>query len=267
VTLLDGKVAVVAGAGMGLGRATALTLAREGAQVVVAARRSDRVEAIARQVEQAGGSVVAVTADVSSRDDCRRLAEITRTTFGAIDILVANAAHPGRTGPLLSLDDDDLLRPLEVNLLGTLNVVREVEPTMRDGGGGCIVLVGSLVGVRVVDDFGAYAVSKAALLHAGRYLARELGPRNIRVNTILPGTIAGRAADLYLESMAANDTASVDEVRSALLGQTSLGRLPTPTEVAGSILYLASNLSSGMTGQSFAVSCGQWDAYAQPVPL
>jgi NAD(P)-dependent dehydrogenase (short-subunit alcohol dehydrogenase family) len=267
MTLLDGKVAVVAGAGMGLGRATALTLAREGARVVVAARRTDRVEAIARQVEEAGGSVVAVTADVSSREDCRRLAQAAETAFGGIDILVANAAHPGRTGPLLSLDDDDLLRPLEVNLLGSLNIVREVEPMMRDGGGGCVVLVGSLVGVRVVDDFGAYAVSKAALLHAGRYLARELGPMNIRVNSVLPGTIAGRAADLYLQSMAEGGPTSVDEVRSGLLAQTSLGRLPTPEEVAGSILYLVSDLSSGMTGQGFAVSCGQWDAYAQPVPL
>lgn len=265
--LLEGKVAVVAGAGMGLGRSTALALAGEGARVVVAARRTDRVDAIAREVEDLGGTVLAVTADVASRDDCERLAATAVEAFGVIDVLVANAAHPGTSGPLLSLDDEDILRPLVVNLLGTLNAVRAVEPVMRAGGGGCVVLVGSLAGARVLDGFGAYAVSKAALLHAGSYLARELGPANIRVNTVLPGTILGRSVDHYHKELAARGSLTIEEIRAAAMADTSLGRLPTPAEVAGSILFLASHLSSPVTGQSLPVSCGQWDAYGELIPL
>ena len=257
--LLDGRRAVVTGVGIGLGRDIAIALVEAGAEVVIAARSADRLGRIAGEISSGGHVCAAVAADVTDRVSCAELVSAAQSLIGGIDILVTNAAHGGGTSDV-SEDICELRAAMEVNLYGTLNTIQAVVPVMRSGGGGSIVVVNTMLALKVMPGFGSYAVSKAALLHATRHLAFELGESGIRVNSVLPGAISGKALDRYYEQLARVRRATATEVRADAVADTALGYIPTSSDIAGTVVYLCSDLARPVTGQAIGVNAGQWEA-------
>jgi NAD(P)-dependent dehydrogenase (short-subunit alcohol dehydrogenase family) len=255
--LLAGRVAIVSGIGPGLGREVARALAREGADLALAARRAASLSELAAELRAAGRRVLEVPTDITRPEDCARLVARTRTELGGIDVLVNNAFDMGAMKPLADADAEDLLRPLRVNLLGTLQLTREVVPVLREQRRGSIVMINSMVVREVLPNMGPYALSKAALLTAAQGLARELGPDGIRVNSVLPGYIWGPNLQAYFAHQAAQRGVDPQQIYEETAVHTALRRLPTPGEIADAVLFLASDLSRAITGQSLDVNGGQ----------
>jgi NAD(P)-dependent dehydrogenase (short-subunit alcohol dehydrogenase family) len=254
--LIAGKVAVVSGIGPGLGRAVALALAREGADLALAARSASFLERVAAEVEALGRRALAVPTDVTRPEDCRRLVARAAEALGGIDVLVGNAYHPGTFLPIAEDDLESWRPPFEVNVLGTMRLAREVVPVMRRRGGGSIVVVNSMIVRRPLATMGGYAASKAALLAATQTLAREVGPHGIRVNSVVPGYIWGPTLEGYFAAQAEARGVDPREVYDAVAREIALGRIPTPEEVAGAVVFLASDLARAVTGQSLDVNGG-----------
>jgi NAD(P)-dependent dehydrogenase (short-subunit alcohol dehydrogenase family) len=254
--LLEDRVAIVSGIGPGLGRDVALAFAREGARLVLAARTAARLEAVAKEVEALGARALCVPTDISRREDCERLVERARAECGRIDVLVNNAFHPGSfLGPAAS----DLARwrtPFEVNVLGTLGLTQAVIPTLREQGRGSIVMINSMVIREVLPNMVDYAASKAALMAATLGLARELGPAGIRVNAVVPGYIWGEALAGWFRHQARQRGVDPQVVYNEVAGEIALGRIPSSEEVAGAVVFFASDLSRAVTGQALDVNGG-----------
>ncbi len=256
--LLEGKVAVVSGIGPGMGREVSLALAREGADIVLGGRTAARLAEVADDVEGCGRRALSVTCDVTDPDACRVLAERAGDAFGRIDVLVNNAFSDGDFSPVLDADLDAWRRTLEVNLFGALHMTRAVVPHMEARGDGRIVMINTMSTERIQEGFGAYAASKNALKSATRTLARELGPKGIRVNGIHPGYIWGPSVEWYLRHLAGRRGTTFEEVYAEVAGETCLGYLPDAAEIAGAVVFLASDLARAVTGQSLGVNAGHW---------
>jgi NAD(P)-dependent dehydrogenase (short-subunit alcohol dehydrogenase family) len=255
-TLLRDRIAVVSGIGPGLGRDIALVFAREGAKLVLSARTESTLRSVAAEVEARGGEALAVTADVTRREDCGRLVAAARKRFGRIDVLSNNAYVAGKMAPAEELTIDDWRAPLEVNLFGNLQLTMEVVPLMKEQGGGSIVMTNSMIVRRVLPTMAAYAASKAALLTATQALARELGRYRIRLNSVLPGYIWGDTLRAYFEAQAQEEGVDPRAVYDRVAAEIALGRIPDSSEVAEAVLFFASDLSRAITGQSLDVNGG-----------
>lgn len=256
--LLKGKVAVVSGVGPGMGREVALALAREGADVVLGGRTGSRLAKVAAEVEGCGRRALSVTCDVTDEGACRSLAERAAETLGGVDILVNNAFSDGDFSTVVEADLDAWRRTMEVNLFGALHMTRAVAPHMEARGEGRIVMVNTMSTERIQSGFGAYSASKNALKSVTRTLARELGPKGIRVNGIHPGYIWGSSVEWYFNHLADQRGVTFDEVYAEVADQTCLGYLPDAAEIAGTVVFLASDLARAVTGQSLGVNAGHW---------
>lgn len=248
---LDGKVAIVTGggsggpdAGLGIGQAIAVGFAREGASVVIVDRDGDRGDSTKKEIEALGGSVTTFVGDITSAADCEASVQAAVERFGGLDILVNNAAiatHKSIT------DTDELLydQTLEVNLKGTFLACKYAVPALIDRGGGSIINIGSVAGIR---DAGtgqtAYAASKAGQIGLTIELAGSYGRDNIRVNAVLPGMIA---TPMMAKS------GRVEEVRARL---NLLGRLGDAWDVANAVVFLCSDAASYITGVTLPVDGG-----------
>jgi NAD(P)-dependent dehydrogenase (short-subunit alcohol dehydrogenase family) len=245
---LAGKVAIVTGASSGIGRATALLFAREGARVVVAARRRAELDALVDEIEAAGGRAAAVAGDVRDEACARALVETAVGRFGGLDIAFNNAGTVGPLGPVTELSPSDWREVLETNLTSAYLAARHQVPAMLAGGGGCLIFTSTFVGHTVgMPGMAAYAASKAGLLGLTRVLAAELGPQGIRVNAILPGgtdTPMGRTV------------VNTPEKRAFVESLHALKRMATPGEIAASVAYLASDAASFVTGAALLVDGG-----------
>ncbi len=255
--LFDGKVAIVSGSGPGLGKEVALGLAREGADVVVAARSADGVAKVAAKVEALGRRALPITCDVTDPDACLALAEQAVAELGGVDVLVANAYHDGDFRTVLDADLAAWRATIDVNLFGAVHMTRAVAPHMKARGGGRIVMVNTMSTERIQAGFGIYAASKAALKSITRTLALELGTDGIRVNGVHPGYIWGPQAKWYFESQATERGITPEEVYAEVAEQTSLGYIPDASEIAGVVLLLASDLARCVTGQALGANAGQ----------
>lgn len=237
---LEGTVALVTGSGQGIGRATALRLAAEGATVAVNGRKLDeRIDAV---VEACGG--VPAVADVSDPEAVDRMVVDVEKSAGPIGVLVANAAYMSM-GPLLEQDPDDWWRQIETNLSGTFYLIRSVLPHMRRLGGGRIVIVSSEWGVSGWPNATAYAASKAGLISLGKTLGRELAPENIITNVVAPGVVD----TLQLEQDARDAGVSMDEIKARYASETPVGRIGSPEEIAATVAFLAAADSAAFVGQ------------------
>ncbi|WCO65535.1 SDR family oxidoreductase [Iamia majanohamensis] len=256
--LFENKVAIVSGSGPGLGKEVALGLAREGADVVVAARRADGVAKVAAKVEALGRRALPLTCDVTDPDACQALADQAAAEMGGVDVLVANAYHDGDMRTVLDADLDAWRTTLDVNLFGAVHMTRAVAPHMKERGGGRIVMVNTMSTERIQEGFGIYAASKSALKSITRTLALELGRDGIRVNGVHPGYIWGPQVKWYFEHLAEERGTTPEEVYADVAKDTALGYLPPAKEIADVVLLLASDLASCVTGQALGANGGQW---------
>jgi len=256
--LLQDRVAIVSGIGPGLGRAIALACAREGADVVLAARTGAALEGVAAEVRALGRRALPVPTDVARPEDCRRLADAAHAELGRIDVLVNNAFRSAPYEPVEEASMEDWRRIFDVNLFGAVQLSQAVIPCMKAQGGGCIVMIGSM-SMRVIEPrFGGYAASKAALVSAVQTLAKELGAAGIRVNSVVPGYIWGPALERYFEQLAAQQGSTPAAVYAEIASRTALGRIPDSDDVAAAVVFFASDLSRAVTGQALDVNGGHY---------
>lgn len=257
-TLLAGKVVVVSGVGPGLGRRIAEDAGAAGASVMLGARSTDYLNELASQLKKQGVAVAYRRSDVTDASDCAALVADAESEFGGVDTLVANASASGPFGVTLEdADLDDWRQAFEVNLFGSLRLVQAAIPALRRRGGGSVVFIGSQIVRRVFAGRGAYASSKAALLTAAQVLARELGPDDIRVNTVVPGRMWGPSLQQGIGRLARERGMTVEQQHQRMLDDVSLPRLATDEECARAVVFLASDLSSAITGQSLDVNAGE----------
>ena len=241
------KVAIVTGAGQGIGEVYAKRLAAEGASVVVAEINAERGRIVADEIVGSGGKAVFVPVDVSDPAACIAMADQAKAAFGGVDYLVNNAAifHGMRRDPLMTVDADYYLKFMAVNVHGVLWATRAVAPLMEARGGGAIVNQSSTAAYRAGVAGGFYGLSKLAVNGLTMHLAKELGPKNIRVNAILPGP---------------TDTEALRQLPAAqiqgILDNLPLGRLGVSDDQANGVLFLLSDQASWVTGQMFCVDGG-----------
>ncbi len=256
--LLEGKVAFVSGVGPGMGRDIALQLATHGADVVLGARTVARCDEVADEVRALGRRATTVRLDVTDDVSAQLAVDAAVAEHGTIDILVNNAFHDGTFKRFIDAPVTDWHTTMDVNLWGTLRVTRFVAEVMRERGGGRVVMVNSMSSVRVEERFGAYTASKAALAAATKTLAKELGRFGIRVNGVHPGYIWGDSVEQYLRHKAQRSGTTFEEQYELVAAQTSLGYIPTSEEIAGAVVFLASDLAKPITGQALHVNAGHW---------
>ena len=245
---LPGKVAIITGASSGIGYETARLFAREGAKVVVTARRQAELHALVAEIEREGGQAVAIAGDIRDERLARALVETAVGRYGGLDIAFNNAGATGEAAPLSDIPTDAWQAILDTNLTSAFLGAKYQLPAMVERGGGSIIFTSSFVGSTIgFPGMGAYAASKAGLIGLMQVIAVEYAGRGIRANALLPGgtdTPMGRA------------TANTPEVRAFVEGLYALKRLAQPGEIARSALYLASGASSFTTGASLMVDGG-----------
>ena len=255
--LLAGKVCVVSGVGPGLGRQAARALAAHGGDVVLAARKQPNLDGVLAEVHALGARAIAVPTNIVEDDACARLMAAASEEFGGVDVLVNNAFRPDVFQGFEDVDLTVWRKIMDVNVFGSLQMTRAALPYMRERGGGSVVMVASMVARQPQPGQGGYAISKGALLTATRVLAYELGPSNVRVNAVVPGWMAGPSVDLYIDMTSSGRGVEPQVVVDELNARVPLGRIPRDEDVAGSIVYLASDLSAAMTGQALDTNGGE----------
>lgn len=244
---LRDKVAIVTGASRGIGRATAEHLALLGARVCVSSRRQDACQEVVQAITDRGGEAFACQASISQPEELQAMVEQVRSRWGGTDILVCNAATNPYYGPMAHIEDDIFLKILRNNVLSNLWLARQLHPDMRARGGGAIVIISSIAGLKGSSTIGAYGVSKAADMQLARDLAVEWGPDRIRVNCVAPGLIEAWMAKALID-----DPAQQDFTQTRL----PLRRLGQPDEIAGAVAFLASAAGAFVTGQTLVADGG-----------
>ncbi len=245
---MQGKVAIITGAGSGIGRATGVLMAREGASVVVA--DIDEVAGLktVEMVVQTGAASMFVHTDVSRSEDVNGLVSATLKRYGRLDTLVNNAFWAVLNRPVTETTDEDWTRTIDVTLRGAFNGCRAAIPAMVASGGGSIVNLSSVAGTKSSPRFAAYSAAKGGVGALTRSVAFDYGSHGIRVNAVAPGTI---------ETPAISSILADPQRRDYLVSKIVLGRLGQPNDIARAILFLASDESSFMTGQIMVVDGGR----------
>lgn len=256
--LLEGKVAIVSGIGPGMGRDISLQFAEHGAKVVCGARTMANVDGVVDEIKALGEEAVGVHLDITDPADCDAAVATALERFGRVDVLVNNAFHDGDHRSFTSADLDNWRSTMETNFFGTLQLVKAVVPVMKDQGDGRIVMINSMSAVKVEPRFGAYAGSKAALGAVTKTLATELGQFGIRVNAVHPGYIWSDKQKMYFEYLASKNGITYEEQYESIAGTAALRYLPDSSEIAGAVVFFASDLAKPITGQALHVNGGHY---------
>ncbi|MGE5603738.1 MAG: SDR family NAD(P)-dependent oxidoreductase [Nitrososphaerales archaeon] len=245
---LAGKVAIVTGGGRGIGKAITRRFAEAEANVVIASRKLENLEATAREFAGLPGKIVPVVCHVGRIGQLQHLVEETERQLGPVDILVNNSATNIGQGPALDVSDEMALKMFEINFLASLRLVRLVVPKMIErNSGGSIINMASMSGIRPQPGGLLYSATKAALIMMTRGWAMEFGRYNVRVNAIAPGLIQTDFSAYFWQS---------EEHMKGLQATQPIPRIGQPEEIGGIALYLASDDASFVTGQVFAVDGG-----------
>jgi dehydrogenase/reductase SDR family protein 4 len=244
---LSGKVALVTGGGRGIGKAIAFRLAQAGANLVIASRKMENLEATAKEFASLPGKTVPMVCHVGRKEDLEKLVAAIEAQLGPVDILVNNSATNLGQGPCLDVTDEQLLKTIEINILSAMRLIRLTVPKMIARGGGSIINIASIAGLRPQPGGLVYSFTKAGLIMMTRNWAAEFGVHNVRVNAIAPGLIQTDFSEYFWKN---------PEHVKKLHDTQPIPRVGTPDELGGMALYLASDESSFVTGQVFVVDGG-----------
>ena len=245
---LENKVAIITGASSGIGRAAALLFAREGARVVVSARREPELAALAEEIAAAGGEAAVLAGDVADPGCASALVELAEARFGGLDVAFNNAGSLGAGAPVTELTLEQWRATLDVNLTGAFLGAKAQIPAMLRRGGGSVIFTGTFVGkTAALPNMVDYAASKSGLIGLSQALAVEYGPQAIRVNALLPGGV---------DTPMGRQSASTPEVLDFVRGMHALKRIGAPEEIAKAALFLASDEAAFVTGSAFFADGG-----------
>ncbi|WP_449351278.1 SDR family NAD(P)-dependent oxidoreductase [Streptomyces shaanxiensis] len=245
---LDGKVAMITGASSGIGAAAARLFAREGAAVVVTARRDERLRELAEEITGAGGRALAVPGDITSAEDVERVVRAAVDTFGRLDCAFNNAGFATAGTVLHETGQDIYERTMDVNVRGVWNCLSHQIPEMLKSGGGTIVNTSSVAGQRATGASAAYVAAKHAVLGLTRAAAAEYGQRGIRVNALVVGSTRTEMMDQVIQA--------VPELKERFEDETLQKRMADPQEVAQAAVWLCGERSSFVTGAAIPVDGG-----------
>lgn len=244
---LTGKVCVITGSSKGIGRAIAERMAEHGARVVVSSRKRDACEVVAEGIRARGGEAIVIPCNIAHKAELAALVDGTVAEWGGIDVLVCNAAVNPYFGPSAGISDEQFDRIMGSNVRSNLWLTNMVLPGMAARGGGSVIIISSIGGLRGTPLLGAYAISKAADMQLARNIAVEWGPKGVRANCIAPGLIKTDFARALWE----NPTIATKRMRD-----TPLQRIGEPDEIAGAAIFLAARAGSYTTGQTIVVDGG-----------
>ena len=245
---LTGKVAIITGSSRGIGKAIAEDFADHGAKVVITSRNLGPCEEVAAAINaKHPGAAIAVSSSLSSKESLQAMVDAGRAAFGRIDVLVCNAASNPHYGPMATITDEAFRKTLDHNIVAQHWLVTMVAPEMRTRKSGSVILVSSIGGLRGSAILGVYAITKAADIQMAKNLAREFGADNVRVNAIAPGLVRTDFAKALWEN---------PENLKQSTASACLGRIGEPHEIAGASVFLASEASSFMTGQTIVIDGG-----------
>ncbi len=244
---LENKIALITGASRGIGEAIALTMADYGAACILVSRKIESLEEVRKKIVDKGGKAEAIACNMGYADQIKKLFETVRDTWGRLDILVNNAAINPYFGEMLEAPEWAVDKTFDVNLKGPFYMTQYSAKLMADKGGGGVVNVASINGVRPAHFQGIYSMTKAAMISMTRAYAKELAHKNIRVNALLPGLTKTKFSEAIVEN---------EEIRNYAFGQIPLGRIATPDEMAGAVLYLVSDAASYTTGATITCDGG-----------
>jgi 3alpha(or 20beta)-hydroxysteroid dehydrogenase len=259
---LEGKAAVVTGAGRGIGRATSLALAEAGARVLLVDRDLPALDECAAAIATAGGEARTCVADVSSSEDVQGYVREAVGAFGSLDVLFNNAGIEGAVAPLAEYPEDAFDTVIAVNLRGVFLGLRHVLPVMLAQGSGAIVNTGSIASARGLPGSVAYNAAKHAVLGMTRTAAVEVGGRGVRVNAVLPGIVDTRLLRSLLVEMAGDDG---EETMRSVASIAPMARPAQPEEVAQVVVFLASDAASFVNGVGWPVDGGVLAVISNPV--
>jgi NAD(P)-dependent dehydrogenase (short-subunit alcohol dehydrogenase family) len=244
---LDGKVALITGSSRGIGRAIAEAMAAFGARVVVSSRKRQACEEVRDEIAKKGGEAIVVPCNIGDKGELENLVDETKKAFGKIDILVCNAAVNPHFGPSQEIPDAAFDKVMTSNVRSNHWLCQMTIPAMAERGGGAVIIVSSIGGLKGSSRLGAYAISKAADMQMARNLAVEWGPRNVRVNSIAPGLVRTDFARALWEN---------PDIYERTVRTYPLRRIGEPNEIAGAAVFLASAAGSFTTGQTIVVDGG-----------
>jgi NAD(P)-dependent dehydrogenase (short-subunit alcohol dehydrogenase family) len=244
---LDNKVALITGASRGIGEAIAITLSDYGAQCILVSRKADALKGVAEKIASRGGKAEVMACHVGDLGQIEGLMAGIKEKYGKLDILINNAATNPYFGEMIGADEGIWDKTFDVNLKGPFFLIKLAVPLMTETGGGAIVNVSSVNGVKPAPYQGIYSVTKAGLISMTQAYAKELAARNIRVNALLPGLVDTHFSKAIMENEAIKDYA---------VKMIPMNRNAVPREIAGVVLYLVSDAASFTTGASFVVDGG-----------
>ena len=244
---LDGKVALITGASKGIGEAMARGLAEFGAKVVVSSRKQNAVDAVADAFKADGLEATGIAANVGSLDDIANLVDKTVEIYGGLDILINNAAANPVFGPIQNTDERAFDKIIDINLKGPFELCKKAYPILKQRGGGSIIHISSIGGLKPEAGIGIYSVSKAAIINLTQAMAQDWGPDNIRVNAICPGLIKTKFSEALWQN---------DEILDRFVKQIPLGKPGEPDNIAGLAVFLASEAAAYCTGGAYLVDGG-----------
>lgn len=258
--LLEGKVSIISGIGPGLGQELAYVFAREGSDVVLAARTRSKLEEVAAVIAERWPErrVLVVPTDIADKAQTKRLVDATVAEFGRVDALVNSAFVPPNFTMFDEADFDDWKRAYDVTVFGTLQLTQDVIKPMKAAGKGSIVFVNSMIQKKPLPTQSGYATTKGALTVAARMLAKELGPFGIRVNSTFMGWMWGPPVQGYVEMMAQMSGRSVDDVIGDITKDIPLGVIPDDADCANAVAFFASDLAKVITGGELNVNGGEF---------